>query len=183
MLDQNLGCAYSLFTDEPTACAQPWANHLALRLGFSVYRGKVSNSCHVLWSTLISMQERGMMWLLVVAFVQHIGDSSLPTLAGATELLLQNARESEEFGAKVNTGSFNRCWKLRTMVNSERDKNHSFLFTEILILCFKSNTILLGQIPELWALSPKWLKITFVLTSAFPYVMEKGLTISWWLLS
>lgn len=50
-----------------------------------------------------------MMWLLVVAFVQHTGDSSLPTLAGATELLLQNARESEEFGAKVNTGSFNRC--------------------------------------------------------------------------
>lgn len=68
-------------------------------------------------------------------------------------------------------------------MSSERDKNCSFLFKEILILWCNGNTILLDQIPELCTLSNKLLKITFVLTSAFPHVMEKGLTISWCLLS
>lgn len=122
MPDQNLGWAYSLnySTDVPTACAQPGANHSALCLGCSVYQGKVNNSCHVLWSSLISMQERYdvtiELWHLFSTLVRL---SSLPTQAGTTELLLQNARESEEFGSKVNPGSFNRCWKLRTVVNSE----------------------------------------------------------------
>lgn len=58
MPDQNLGCTYNLFTDVPTACAQPWANDITLHLGFLVSQGKVNNSCHVLWSSLICVQER-----------------------------------------------------------------------------------------------------------------------------
>lgn len=58
MPDQNLGCTYSLFTNVPTACAQPWANDITLHLGFLVSQGKVNNSCHVLWSSLICVQER-----------------------------------------------------------------------------------------------------------------------------
>lgn len=75
--------------------------------------------------------------------------SSLPAQAGARELLLQNARESEESGAKANPNSFKRCWKLRTVVSSKRDKNCSFLFKGIIILCFNGNKILLDQISKL----------------------------------
>lgn len=41
MLNQNLGRAYSLFTDVPTACAQPWANHLLKALGFLSIKAKL----------------------------------------------------------------------------------------------------------------------------------------------
>lgn len=171
-------CANSTCTN-----TTPWANHLTLHLVFSLYQGKVLPflPCFVKQFDINAREAWCDCW--VVPFVQHIGDTQFFANPSWRYRATSTKLQSELFGAKVNPDSFNRCWKLRTVMSSERDKNCPFLFKEILILCFNSNTIPLDQISELCTLSPKWLQITFVLTSAFPHVMEKGLTISWWLLS
>lgn len=58
-------------------------------------------------------------------------------------------------------------------MNSERGKHSSFLCKENLILCYNDSAIHLGLIPELCALSLQRQKVTFVLTSPLPHVVEK----------
>lgn len=108
----------------------------------------------------------------VAAFIQHTGDTLFFANPARSYFykMLERVKGLEQEPIQTVLAD---AEKLGKVVTSERGKNCSFLFKEILILCFDGSTILLGLIPDLCAPNPPWYKVTFVLTSPFPHVIEK----------
>ena len=91
---------------------------------------------------------------LCVALVQHIGDAQFFANPGRSYFYKMPERVKGLEQKSIQTVSAD-AEKLGKMASRERGENRSFLFKEILILCFNSSTILLGLIPELCAPSPQ----------------------------